>query len=313
MIHIITNPVAGRGRSCEYLDILIKLLEKNGIKCKPLVTEHAKQAYEIAKDICLNVAHNQCSGIVGIGGDGTIQEIVAGMAAAYDNAKVAIPLGIFPGGSGNDFAMALEGGKKVYRKKYRKNMTDIAESLVAKIVRNSTRTIDLILANDEAYLVAANVGIDARIVHAAVDLKPKLGGSAYLAAVYKCIMRHRNINLEICIDGEKIPQRDYTLIAVCNNRTYGGGLCIAPPAKFDDGKITVCLVEGMGRLKLGMLFPSILVEKHVHIKPVKIVECKKFSMTVPSGTETLCLDGNLSPAQGTISFEILPQVLDVFA
>ncbi|MCL1788342.1 MAG: hypothetical protein FWG38_10195, partial [Defluviitaleaceae bacterium] len=95
--------------------------------------------------------------------------------------------------------------------------------------------------------------------------------------------------------------------------TYGGGLAIAPAAKFDDGKITLCMVNGMSRLKLGVLFPSLLIKKHVLLKDITFEECTELRVKLPNGAETLCLDGNLYPVEGEIHFKILPQVLDVFA
>jgi len=317
MYHIITNPVAGRGNSMEYQSLLASMLKQYNIECIAHVTEKPKDGYIFAKQI-IEQSPN-CEGIIGIGGDGTIQEIVAAMAeTSIKGEKISIPLGIFPGGSGNDFAMTVEGGKAAYRKKYKKNMTAITKTLVERISSNSTRTVDLITANGEAYLVAANIGLDARIVHNAIKYKPRYGGQAYLVAAYKSIIQHKNIPLQISvIDNGVIKEnnhiKDYTLIAICNNRTYGGGLCIAPPAKFDDGKITLCTVDGLSRPKLGVLFPSLLVEKHTKLKEINFIECTEVRVTLPPGTETLCMDGNLFPVEGEIHFKILPQVLDVFA
>jgi len=308
MFHIIVNPIAGRGLSLtKHLPELATMFEKYNLEYTSHVTEKPRHAYDIAKELC----QAPQAGIIGIGGDGTIQEIVAGMVDAFPPCtKLPVPLGIFPGGSGNDFAMAIEGGKKAMRKKSKKGT--LVEGFVNRIHKRSLRTVDLISANEEAYLVAGNMGIDARIVHDAIELKPKFGGQAYLVAAYKSIMNHRNILMTLKIDGEVIS-KEFTLVAICNNSSYGGGLQIAPPAKFDDGKITLCMVNGMSRLKLGVLFPSLLLKKHVHLKDISFVDCKEVEITLPPGVETLCLDGNLSPKEGTLHFKILPQVLDVFA
>ena len=313
MYHIITNPVAGRGNALQYQAWLSSELTELGLQCTTHVTEKARDGFYITQKICENPS--DCMGIIGIGGDGTIQEVVAGLAKTFCNNAtdtIPIPLGIFPGGSGNDFAMAIEGGKNAYKKKYRNNKEFIARCVAKRIATNTVKRVDLIQANDEAYLVAGNIGIDARIVHNAIELKPKFGGQAYLVAAYKSIMQHKNIPLEINIDGHKITQ-DVTLVAICNNRTYGGGLCIAPSAKFDDGKITLCIVNGMSRTKLGVLFPSLLIEKHTRLKDISFINCEEVCITLPTASETtLCLDGNLSQETGEIRFKIMPNVLDVF-
>ena len=310
MYHIIINPTAGRGLGqTHYLPALTTAFDKRELKYKVHPTTKAKDAYAFAKHLCTD--HGDIAGIVGIGGDGTMQEIVAGMADAFPHGqKIPVPLALFPGGSGNDFVMALEGSKTAM-KNYKKNIEAGAQVFADKLYRRTLRPIDLITANGEAFLVAAHVGIDARIVNNAVALKPKYGGQAYLAAAYKSIIQHQNIPLQVALNGKKWTQ-DFTLFAVCNNNTYGGGLPIAPSAKFDDGKITLCMVNGMNRLKLGVLFPSLLVKKHVHLKDIAFEECTEVRVTLPAGVETLCLDGNLYPVEGELFFKILPHVLDVF-
>ncbi|MCL2286570.1 MAG: hypothetical protein FWC32_09445 [Firmicutes bacterium] len=311
MYNIILNPAAGRGLGKSlYLPNLVEIFDKANLQYEILITTKQKDAYEFAKNICVHQPDSE--GIIGIGGDGTMQEIVAGMVDANAHGKkIPVPLALFPGGTGNDFAMTIEGGKAAMRKKYEKDPKAGAKIFAEKLRRRNLRTIDLITANDEAYLVAGNIGIDARIVHNATALKSRYGGQAYLAAAYKSIMQHKNIPLEISLNNETI-KKDVTLIAICNNSTYGGGLHIAPPAKYDDGKITLCIVNGMSRLKLGVLFPSLLIKKHVHLKDISFVECTELRLTLPPGTETLCLDGNLFPVEGEIYFKILPSVLDVF-
>jgi len=311
MYHIIINPTAGRGLGqSQYLPNLIEAFNEYNLEHKVHITTKSKDGYVFAKQICEQ--YPDSTGIIGVGGDGTMQEIVAGMVDAYPNReKIRIPLALFPGGTGNDFVMAIEGGKAAMKAKYMRNIKAGAKAFAEGICRRNLRTIDLITANDVAYLVAGNIGIDARIVHNAVALKPKYGGQAYLAAAYKSIMQHKNIPMEISLNGKTFTN-DFTLLAICNNSTYGGGLPIAPPAKFDDGKITLCMVNGMSRLKLGVLFPSLLVKKHVHLKDITFEECTELRITLPPGVETLCLDGNLFPVEGEIHFKILPSVLDVF-
>ena len=307
MLHIIVNPVAGKGRTMLYLPLLMDRFNELGLNCEIHITTKVREAYYFAKECC-NLGSG---GIIGIGGDGTIQEIVAGMADAWPHGEVIpVPLGILPGGSGNDFITTLEGGKAAVKRKFSRDIKDVTNDFASKIYNRKLRTIDLVTANGEAYLNIGNMGIDAKIVHSAADLKQKLGGQAYLASVYKNIVRHNNIKLEITLDG-KTTTGNYTLAAICNGEYYGGGLHIAPPAKPDDGKITLCLVAGMSRARLGVLFPSLMIEKHTSLKEITYTHCHEVTISLPN-EEILCLDGNLYPKTGKITFKILPKVLDVF-
>ena len=311
MYYIIINPIAGRGRTLLHLPVLTNLFGKHGLEYEYHVTKSVMDGYETVKGIISDTGRG-CSGIIGIGGDGTFQEIAAGMIdGAPRGEKVPVPLGIFPGGSGNDFIMTLEGGKANALNKYKRRIEEAAGMFVDIIVKRRTRTVDAITANGTAFLNIGNIGLDARIVKNAIELKKKHGGRAYLAAVYKSIARHKNIPLTIEVNGEKW-EKSYTLVAICNGQYYGGGLRISPSAEIDDGKITLCLVEAMSRPKTMVLFPSLMVEKHTMLKPVKMIECESLKITLPPGPETLCLDGNLYPCEGQIEFKILPGVMDVF-
>ena len=309
MFHIIVNPVAGRGCSLARLQALTALFDSSGIPYEVLHTAAPLDGYEHAKKACAAGS----SGIIAIGGDGTLQEIVAGMAAAHEGqATISIPLGILPCGSGNDFVISLNKGCKP---SYLGNYSDAenqraAEAVFNAIMHNNIRCIDVLKANGTAYLNIGNIGLDARIVRNADRLKQTFGQYAYYAAVYHSIVQHKNIPLSIEID--KLPLAGhYTLVAVCNGNYYGGGMNISPSARLDDGKITVCLIEALSRFQCMLLFPSLLFAQHTRIKQVRFAECDSLKITLPS-SETLCLDGNLYEKSGTLNFEIMPRALKIF-
>jgi len=308
MYHIIINPVAGKGKTMRFLPPLTKLFAENNLPIKTHITQKIMDGYYIAKTLCKT---ENCNGIIGIGGDGTLQEVAAGMIAAREgDIYKSIPFGAFSAGSGNDFAMSLEGSKSAAIKIRKKPIETVSRAFFEKILCKKTRTIDIITANGMAYLNIANMGIDARIVKNAVSLKQKFGRHAYLAAVYKSIVQHENLNLKITADGKNLDGL-YTLVAICNGRYYGGGMQICPSAKIDDGKITLCLVDALSRPKTMAIFPTVLMNKHTHLKEVRMIECEEVIIT-PMKLETLCMDGNLSPVENPIYFKILSKALEVF-
>ena len=309
MYHIILNPVAGRGRTIYHLPVLTKLLKEHNLSCEAHMTSAGMlDGYNIAKKICTT---KECSGIIAVGGDGTLQEVVAGMVDSFPHGeKIPMPLGILPAGSGNDFVMTLGGGKSTALANYKKKIEHLAQRFIDSITTKQTRTIDIITANDLAFLNIGNMGLDARVVATAMTQKSKDKGNAYIAAVYKSITQHKNIPLQIEADGDDYSG-DFTLVAVCNGQYYGGGLRIAPTANLFDGKITLCMISGVSRPKAMALFPTIMTEQHTKLKIVKIIDCEHVRITLPEN-ETLCLDGNLYPREGVIDFKVLPQVLDVF-
>jgi diacylglycerol kinase family enzyme len=306
---IIVNPIAGRGRTPERLALLTHEFDALGLPYEVYHTKCVMDGHNKAKEICETLPN--CTGIIGLGGDGTLQEIADGMWAAF-NGKIPIPLGIFPAGSGNDFVMSLYGAKTAALARYKKHQIPAAARAFARsIAAHRTRTVDLITANNAAFMNIGNLGLDAHIVQNALALKERFGRYAYLAAVYKSIAGHKNIPLSIQVNGEKIDDT-FTLVAICNGQYYGGGLHISPTASITDGKITLCLVRGMTRPKTMLIFPSLMIEQHTRLKAVSFMECTE--LTITAQRETLCLDGNLYPQtqETTFHFKVQPRVLDVF-
>ena len=313
MYHIITNPEAGKKRANQYLPHLFSLFEKDNIPFEVHITTGLMDGYYLARKFCQE--DPDCAGIISMGGDGTAHEVVAGMVDAYDwsytNRKIPIPLGIFPLGSGNDFLSTLEGSKN--EAKYIRNqpVETLNINFFNKIRIGETRTIDVLNANGMAFLNIANVGLDARIAQNAIELKARYGQYAYLAAAYRSISAHKNLKLEIKADDKEISG-EFTLAAVCNGQYYGGGMRVAPTAKIDDGKITLCLVKAMSKAKAMTIFPTVMIEQHVRLKAISYTECKNVTITLPDSKEILCLDGNIYPNKKTINFKVIPKVLDVF-
>ena len=310
MHHIIVNPIAGRGQTLVRVPLLTKLFDQANLSYEVIHTTAPMDAFNIAKQICKD---GKSLGIIGFGGDGTIQEIVAGMAAAFNFKAISVPLGIFPAGSGNDFVMTLDGGKNAALKKYNtKHLKTTTEAFFNNIKQSQTRFVDIIKVNKMTCLNIGNIGLDARIVDNAIGLKERFGRFAYLAAVYKSICQHENMPLTIEVNG-KVLEGKYTLAAICNGQYYGGGMKIAPPASLDDGKITLCLIKAMSKLKTMTFFPSLLFAKHTKLKEVSFISCEKLQIRLNEKTaQTLCLDGNLFPFDGSLDIEIIPQALNVF-
>ena len=297
--YIIVNPKAGNGQSVLRAASLESRLKLNNIEFSTVFTTGEDCGYNQAYGFCKNL-HPKSSGIVGIGGDGTLQEIVAGMSDAFPRGeKIPIPLCILPAGSGNDFVLSVVRSKG-----------NPFETFIGNLLAGNRKTVDIITANNRAFLNIGNVGLDAWIVKNAEDKKKKYGNRAYVAAVYKSIKSYKPINLKIEANG-MVLEGAFTLVAVSNGQYYGGGLHISPGAQIDDGKITLCVVEAMSKLKTFAIFPTLIIKKHVYMKAVKFYECTSVKITFSDGTGTLCLDGNLSQSNGSVEFNIYPQVLDI--
>lgn len=297
MYHCIINPVAGRGTAPQIATEIKNFMAQKNLQVTIKITEKDLVATTWTKKVCASGS----SGIICVGGDGTVQEVVTGMLAETNCSSV--PLGIISRGSGNDLKRSL---KPLLGRWAEKDFLDCLQAMVAK----KYTKIDAIKAADRVFLNIANCGIDANIVKNATPFKKILGKNAYLLAAFISIAQHKNIGLIVQIDESTKIEGKFTLAAVCNGQYYGGGIKIAPQALLTDGLIHFCLVDSMSKLKALTLFPVMLLEKHVNLKEVRYFECQKISI-IPQNAQKLCVDGNLFDWNKKTEFEILPQAVMV--
>ena len=171
--------------------------------------------------------------IYACGGDGTLNEVVAG-AAGFPNASVSV----LSGGSGNDFTKLF-------------SEPDAFRDL-ERLLNCEEAEFDLIRCNEDLALNICSVGLDARIGTDVAHYKrlPLLSGfRAYAVSTLVNVVRGISEHYVVQIDGETIDS-DQTLICACNGRFYGGGFNPVPDADPTDGLLDVLLVKKVSRLQV---------------------------------------------------------------
>ena len=174
--------------------------------------------------------------IYACGGDGTLNEVVCGVAG-YPNVAVTV----FSGGSGNDFTRIFsEPG--AFRE-------------LPRLLDAEETEFDLIKCNDDYSLNICSVGFDARIGTDVSRYKrlPLLHGfRAYAASTVINTIKGIAEHYVIEVNGETIDG-DKTLICACNGQYYGGGFNPVPEADPTDGMMEVLIVEKVSRLKVAQV------------------------------------------------------------
>jgi diacylglycerol kinase family enzyme len=244
-------------------------------------------------------------------------------AAAFlpEHSKIPVPVGILPSVTGSDFISTLEGSKHMANAKYgkNKNVQEVCKNLFEAVIGNRRRTMDLVTAGGMAFMNNGHIGLDANVAKTAAETERKFDDKTYLTMVYKNIMQHKNIRL--CIETTNETENgtvtntyddEFTMMVVGNGQYYGSGMRICPDAKIDDGKLSLCIVEGMSRIKAMSLFPTILMERHIYRKAFTFVECDSVNVKLSPETDFFCMDGNIYPCKDEIEFKILPQALNIF-
>jgi len=288
----IINPAAGsRDRTKPYTEAITAACDKRGLSYRIEVSACPGDCRRLARQAAETGEEYR---IYACGGDGTLNEVVAG-AAGYDNVAVSV----FSGGSGNDFVKIFDDDKAFF---------DIDRLLDAEQTK-----FDLVRCNDDYCLNICSVGLDARIGTDVANYKrlPLLSGfRAYAVSAVINTIRGVSEHYVVQLENETVDA-EQTLICACNGSFYGGGFNPVPDADPADGMLDVLLVTKVSRLKvlevIGKFkngrykeFPELI--RHVRTKQIKIL-C--------DGPTSINLDGELRVAQ-TVNIRIADEKINFF-
>ena len=228
---IIYNPTAGRmARGVRSLQRTIEILLKNGIHAELVPTTGPGTAsVQVQRKI-----EAGCDLVIAAGGDGTINEVVNGMAHSR------VPLAILPGGTANVLARELR-------------MPIHLEKAASQIVRLqpcriAAGRLSVPNRSDRLFLLMAGAGVDAQVVyHLNLDLKAFAGKVAYYVGGFGQVFRPIS-EFGVTVDG-KHYEASFALISRVRN--YGGDLEIARHASLLRENFEIVLFQG--KLSVGYL------------------------------------------------------------
>lgn len=154
--------------------------------------------------------------VVAVGGDGTINEVVNGIA----NTPTA--LAVIPGGTANVWFREIGGPEH-------------PGSVAALIERGERRTIDLGVAGGRYFILMASLGLDSIVAgNIGSAAKKYLGKAAYALTAVREAARFHGVQAEILADGKRF-RAPVRLVLFGNSRSYGGVLRLSHLAHVDDG------------------------------------------------------------------------------
>jgi YegS/Rv2252/BmrU family lipid kinase len=273
-LFFIINPMAGNGGCLKVWNQVEAKLKDACLSFDAVLTEYPGHAKNIAEKIIIDHPGKRLF-LIAVGGDGTLSEVVNGIAGSK-NSKV----GFIPGGSGNDFSRGFH------------VPSDPIEAL-NKIIyceQNEAANIDIgkITMNDQSthyFINNMGAGFDALISYKANRSRMKsflnrlgLGSLVYVYFLIKLLFTYRRSSIVLVIDGIKHRFDDSWFVTVSNQPFYGGGMKIAPAAVPDDGLLDITVVHKLSKLKLLFVFISVFKGKHTRFKEVSAFKGRKISI-----------------------------------
>ena len=283
----IVNPVAGgRDRTREIRERADALFSAGG----DYEVHTTAAPGDAVETIRRQAAGTDALRVYAVGGDGTLNECVRGARGLKNTA-----VGLFPGGTGNDFARMF--GPE------RKRLEDLEQ-----LVRGEVRPLDLISCCGQVGVNICSVGIDARVgtqVHNYPRL-PLLGGAGpYLCSAVVNFFRGVSQPMDLRF-GDRSLSGSVALVCACNGRYYGGGWQPVPEARPDDGLLDFILVHSVGRLRLLSLAPRYAAGRYSSIPKKYLIHYRGRQLHVESPQPlAVNLDGELVTAR-SIDFSVIP-------
>ncbi len=278
----IINPKAGLKKNKSYIDDAVNVFEGAGYKVGIKYTKKRLDGTYIAKEYSCKVDMVVC-----MGGDGTLNEVIAGMMEAQSKT----PLGYIPAGSTNDFATSL-------------GLKSDPKQAATFIMSNKSRPLDMGSFNGRQFVYTASAGIFTKTSYSTPqELKNRLGHFAYILHGARELFHIRRLKLKIELE-DKTYEGKYIFVAI-NNATKVGGIMKLDEdfVKFNDGVFELMLIEfPKGPAEFCKLVWQVLNQKFTgkitleQIQSARITDCTDIDWS---------LDGEKEKGRAIVDFKVV--------
>lgn len=269
---LITNPRGGRGA----LDLteVLPVLRAAGWEVMVRQKTDGGAAMELARA----AAEDGCTVVVDCAGDGTLNEIAAGLVGTD------VAVGVLPGGTANVWAKELGVDKRL-------------RVAATQLVGAARQRVDVgcveIDGRDQRYfLLMAGLGLDGAVMEqVSKPLKRRLGPLAVGLAALRALPSFSSVPVRATLDDVPWEGRVAQVI-VSNIRRYGGFTRVTPDAVADSGMLDACLITAGGLLDAGRQLGALVFEQHPSAASAETYRVARLAIEAP-GPLPLQLDGGV--------------------
>jgi YegS/Rv2252/BmrU family lipid kinase len=293
-VTFLVNPASANGSTGKRWPELYRRAQELGLSGDVVLSERPGQLTELARE-----AAGSHRLLVVVGGDGTLNEVVNGVAG------LDAELAVLPAGTGQDFGrthgiptgfddavrVALEGTARALdlgRATYRAGSGEDAERFFANV---------------------GSAGMSGSVARRANSMSKRLGGRAtFFYALLREFLAWRNTEVTVTLDDAERRGRMHDVI-VANGRWHGGGMKLAPDASPDDGLFDVVLIGDVTKLDFATTAPKLYSGRHVSHPRVEVLRSSTVAVdaAAPLPIEVEGEPVGTTPAR----FEVVPGALRV--
>lgn len=255
---VILNPSSGHEAAIDYKEDIVSVIKEKGYEVVVKETEKKDDATVFAEE-AVNDGYDY---VIGVGGDGTINEVIAGLAR-YDQQPL---FSFVPFGTVNDFARAIGIPLKP---------RDAIEWL--KEARTEQR-VDIGKINERYFVNVVALGAVAEATYeVGVEQKTRLGPLAYYIEGAKTLVENKVYPLTFKLSDDTIDEEAF-LVVIGMTNSIAGFEKIATDAKLDDGYMHVFIVKKIAGFDLMTLLPSVLTGEFKDHEKVRYIKTKEIQI-----------------------------------
>jgi len=236
---IIANPCSNSGKTAGLIDLVKDKLKSNSISYQIRTTKCSGDEINIVEEATLSGYYK----ILAIGGDGTVQKVVAGITIQKNIPTEKMIFSLIPSGTGNDWA------------KSKKIPSDVSKAVdllingsineqdvgVAKIVGKSGIKI-------RYFVTYSGVGFDSFMLKK-IEAYKWLGKFSYLVCAIMNFAKYKNIPLRLITSKTEIEAEVFLLgIGIC--KYTGGGMRLIKNPKGNDGLLNITIAQEFNKFDI---------------------------------------------------------------
>jgi YegS/Rv2252/BmrU family lipid kinase len=285
----LVNPASANGATGKRWPELRRRARELGLDGEAVLSERPRHLIELAREAARS--HRL---LVVVGGDGTLNEVVNGVAG------LDAELAVLPAGTGQDFGRTH-------------GIPTAFDEAVRVAVDGTARAVDLgrvtFREGERWFANVGSAGMSGAVAERANGMTKRFGGRAtFFWALLREFAAWKNAEVTVTLDDAERRGRMHDVI-VANGRWHGGGMKLAPDAHADDGLFDVVLVGDVTKLDFMTTAPKLYSGRHVGHPRIEVL--RSATVTVDGAAPLpIELEGEqvgTTPAR----FEVVPSALRV--
>lgn len=290
-VKIIANPSSGRQMVENRVDFLSKLLLNDGYIVGLFYTQKKDDAFTETIKTC----KEDWDFIIACGGDGTINEVAAGIG----NSKNKLPVAVLSTGTVNDFANYL-------------NIPNKIVDFYDMIKKENIIEIDLCKMNNKFFVNVAAGGLLTNVGYQVpIEAKAILGRLAYYFVGLKELIVDGIEPIRVSFESDVYQsEEDIILFLISNSSSIGGFKKIAPKADVEDNLLDIIIIKDSDIVELANIFFNVLRGEHINHPNVAYFKTSKISISSKEKIE-IDLDGEYG-GKLPATFEVVSKAMKVF-